>query len=158
MRIAAIPGSYDPVTLGHVDIIRRAARLYDTVLVVAMVNVDKAYCFTSVERVALLCDALGDIPNVVVAYEDGYFFEYAKRKGVTAIVKGVRTVEDFAYELDIARFNRQHYPEAETLLMPADEGLLGISSSAVKEMARRGEDIGRFVTPLCAEMLKNKYL
>jgi len=158
MRIAAIPGSYDPVTLGHVDIIRRTAALFDTVLVVVMINADKAYIFTPAERVALLEDAVKDIPNAVVEYEAGYFFEYAQRRGVTAIVKGVRTEADYTYELDIARFNRQHYPEAETLLMPADEALSGISSSGVKNMAQRGEDVGQYVTPLCVYMLKNKYL
>jgi pantetheine-phosphate adenylyltransferase len=158
MSIAAVPGSYDPVTAGHVDIIRRAAALFDHVYAVAMVNVDKAYLFTPAERLDLLRDAVADLPNVTAEFEPGYFYAYARARGVTAIVKGVRSAADFTYELEIAAFNRAHYPGADTLLLPADPALCHISSAWVKEQAASGRDISAFVTEKCSKALKNKLL
>lgn len=154
MRIAAIPGSYDPVTLGHVDIIRRAARLYDRVYVVAMDNADKTHWLAPEQRLALLQAATAGLDNVVAEYNGGYFYAYAAARSVTAIVKGVRSAADVSYELEIARFNRAHLSTAETLLMPADPALEGISSGLVRARWREGLEVSGLVPAQCEDMLK----
>lgn len=153
MRIAVMPGSYDPVTLGHLDIIRRAAVLFDKVIVAAMINNAKQYYFTSEERVAFLKDALKDLPNVTVDYSEEMLYEYVTRTGACAIVKGIRNGKDTDYELLMADFNRKHAPDCDTLLLPADQTLTQVSSTEVKKMAKEGQDITALVTPMVAAAL-----
>lgn len=153
MRIAVMPGSYDPVTLGHLDIIRRAAVLFDKVIVAAMINSEKQYYFTSEERMAFLKDALKDLPNVTVDYSEEMLYEYVTRTGACAIVKGVRNGKDTDYELLMADFNRKHAPACDTLLLPADQALTQVSSTEVKRMAKDGQDITALVTPMVAAAL-----
>ncbi len=153
MRIAVMPGSYDPVTLGHVDIIRRAAVLFDKVIVAAMINSEKQYYFTSEERVAFLKDALRDLPNVTVDYSEEMLYEYVTRTGACAIVKGIRNGKDTDYEILMADFNRKHAPACDTLLLPADNTLTQVSSTEVKKMAKEGQDITALVTPMVAAAL-----
>lgn len=157
-RIAAIPGSFDPVTAGHVDIIRRAAAIFDKVYVVAMTNVDKTYLLTFEERLALLHEAVAGMGNVVAECFDGYFYEYAASRDVCAIVKGVRSADDFEYEREIAQFNRNALPSAETMLLFSSPGLGHISSSFVKKQAAQGADISAWVGPKCAEIIKSRLL
>ncbi len=154
MRIAVIPGSFDPVTLGHVDIIRRAAKLFDKVIVAAMINADKQYRFTSEQRIAFLKDAVSDIPNVTVDYSEEMLYAYVQRMGACAIVKGIRNGKDADYELWMAEFNREHAPSCDTLLLPADKSLNEISSSAVKRLAGEQQDITALVTPMVAAALE----
>ena len=153
MRIAVMPGSYDPITLGHLDIIRRAAVLFDEVIVAAMINSEKQYYFTSEERVAFLKDAVKDLPNVSVDYSEGMLYEYVIQKGACAIVKGIRNGKDTDYEILMADFNRKHAPECDTLLLPADNKLTQVSSTEVKRMAKEGLDITALVTPMVAAAL-----
>ena len=148
-----MPGSYDPVTLGHVDIIRRAAVLFDKVIVAAMINSEKQYYFTSEERVAFLKDALKDLPNVAVDYSEEMLYEYVIRNGACAIVKGIRNGKDTDYEILMADFNREHAPTCDTLLLPADNTLTQVSSTEVKKMAKEGQDITALVTPMVAAAL-----
>ncbi len=153
MRLAVIPGSFDPVTLGHVDIIRRASNLFDRVIVAAMINADKQYRFTAEERIAFLQDAVSDIPNVTVDYSEEMLYAYVTRLQACAIVKGIRNGKDADYELWMAEFNREHAPECDTLLLPADKSLNEISSSAVKQLVEEGKDITALVTPMVAAAL-----
>lgn len=154
MKIAVMPGSYDPVTLGHVDIIRRAAVLFDQVIVTAMINFEKQYHFTAQERIAFLEDAVKDIANVSVEYSEEMLFEYVTRKGACAIVKGVRDGRDTDYEIWMAEYNREHAPGCDTVLLPADKNLTAVSSTEVKLRAKDGQDITALVTPMVAAALK----
>ncbi len=156
MSIAAVPGSYDPVTIGHIDIVCRAAALFEHVYVVAMFNADKTYLFSPDERTALLQDAFGGMKNVTCEFFGGMFYDYAAMRGVRAIVKGVRDAKDVEYEKGIAEFNLAHLPEAETVLLYARRGLENVSSSEIKALCRAGRDIGGLVTPLCEKMLADR--
>lgn len=155
MKVAVVPGSFDPVTLGHVDIIRRATELFDHVVVAAMINPEKHYRFTAVERISFLENAVEGIPHVTVDYSEEMLYTYVTRLGASAIVKGIRNGLDADYELEMAEFNREHAPQCDTVLLPADKGLTEISSTAVKRLAREGKDITALVTPMVAEALRN---
>ncbi len=144
-RIAVCPGSFDPVTNGHLDIIHRAAKLYDEVLVVAMVNVDKRYTFTTDERVEMLKSVTADIPNVKVESSSGLLADYAKQKGAGIIIKGLRAMSDFEYEFQMALANRELNPEVETLFLSTSTSNMYLSSSMVKQIASMGGDISAFV-------------
>lgn len=156
--VAAVPGSYDPVTAGHADLIRRAAALFDTVYVVAMENPDKTYLLTPHERLVCLQEAVGGLDNVIIEYSGGFFYQYAIARGVGFIVKGLRSAADFDYEAEIAAFNRRYMPQAETVFLLATPGLEAISSSAVRDAVARREDISKFVGKQCAQMLQSKLL
>ena len=154
MKLAVIPGSFDPVTLGHVDIIRRAAVLFDKVVVAAMINAEKQYRFTAEERIAFLKDAVADLPNVTVDYSEEMLYAYVTRLGACAIVKGIRNGKDSEYEMWMAEYNREHAPTCDTLLLPADKSLSEVSSTAIKRMAQEGNDITALVTPMVAAALQ----
>lgn len=154
LRIAVVPGSYDPVTLGHVEIIRRAAALFDLVYVVAMRNLEKNYDFPMEQRYQLLADAVGDLPNVQVESWDGMLYEYARIKHACAIVKGIRNAEDAGYEIWQDAYNRTMYPQGETVLLIAPEALAHVSSTEVKRRARVGETLEGMVTPAVLQALK----
>lgn len=142
MKIALVPGSFDPVTNGHVDLIRRAAGLFDRVVAVVMDNAEKQYLFSRRERLELLRCAVAGISNAEADVWDGMLWEYARDRGVCAIVKGARNAQDFEYELLQARFNEEKWPAAQTVLLPAAQGLENLSSSELKRRARSGMDIG----------------
>ena len=154
MKIAVMPGSYDPVTLGHVDIIRRASVLFDHIIVAAMINAEKQYYFTAEERISFLKDAVKDLKNVTVEYSEEMLYEYVTRKGACSIVKGIRNGKDTDYELWMAEYNRKHAPQCDTLLLPADKELTAVSSTEVKRLAEEGQDITSLVTPMVAAALK----
>ena len=150
MKLAVCPGSFDPVTLGHLDIITRASKLFDKVIVVVMTNAAKSPLFTQVERMDLLQRAIENagITNVMVDCYDGLLAEYVKSRNATAIVKGLRAVSDFEYEFQMALTNRKLYPEAETVFLTTAAENLYLSSSLVKQVARLSGDISDFV-PAC---------
>ncbi len=154
MKLAVIPGSFDPVTLGHVDLIRRAADLFDRVIVAAMINPDKQYRFTSEERVAFLRDALEELSNVSVDYSEEMLYAYVTRVGADAIVKGIRNGKDAEYELWMAAYNAEHAPQCETVFLPADKQLERVSSTEVKRLAKEEENISALVTPMVARALQ----
>lgn len=149
-RIAVYPGSFDPVTNGHTDIIRRAARLFDKVIVLVSVNAIKSPSFSSVERVKLInkvVDGL-DLENVVVDIWDGLLVDYIKQVGAIAIIKGLRAVSDFEYEFQMALANKMLYEGAETVFLTTSSENMYLSSSVVKQIASFGGDISHFV-PEC---------
>ena len=146
MKTAICPGSFDPVTVGHVDIIHRAAKLFDKVIVVVMINYHKPNSyFTASERVELLKRSLGDIKNVEIDMYSGLLAEYADKKGACAVVKGLRAVSDFEYEFQQAQMNKKLNSELETVFINTRMENMYLSSSTVKQICELGGDISDFV-------------
>lgn len=153
MTIAVCPGSYDPITDGHLDVIRRCARLFGEVHVVVAVNAAKTPLFTEEERVDIIRHTLGDeATNIVVSSTDGLITDYCKRVGATVIVKGLRQNGDYEAELGMALVNRK-LADIETMFLPADPVLEHISSSVVKDVARHGGDVRGMVPDYVIEKL-----
>lgn len=143
MTVAVYAGSFDPITLGHASVVRRAARLFSHVRVLVAVNPDKRALFSESERVALARELLGAMPNVSVDATTGLVVEYARAIGASYLVRGLRGAADAEPETELARVNLALAPELQTLLIPAEPGLSEVSSSGLKELARRGEDLSR---------------
>ena len=150
MKLAVCPGSFDPVTKGHLDIISRASKLFDQVIVVVMSNAAKSPLFTQVERMELLQRVIAEagIDNVTVDCYGGLLADYVKMRNATAIVKGLRAMSDFEYEFQMALTNRKMYPEAETVFLTTAAENMYLSSSLVKQVGQLGGDISDFV-PAC---------
>ncbi len=142
---AVCPGSFDPVTCGHLDIIRRASKMFEKVIVVVMVNNTKTPLFTPQERVDMIRRSLVDFPGVEVDWYDGLLADYVRKVGGTAIVKGLRAVSDFEYEFQMALTNKKLCPEAETVFLTTDASNMYLSSSVVKTVGSVGGDISDFV-------------
>lgn len=156
MKTAICPGSFDPVTIGHIDIIHRAAKLFDKVIVVVMVNYHKpdSY-FSAEERVELLKRSLTDVDNVEIDMYGGLLAEYAREKGACAVVKGLRAVSDFEYEFQQALTNKKLNPELETVFVISDAENMYLSSSVVKQVCGFGGDISEFVpAEVCDDIIK----
>jgi pantetheine-phosphate adenylyltransferase len=145
MGIAVYPGSFDPITLGHLNIIRRASRVFDELLVCVLSDFEKRPLFTFEERVELISRTVARFPNVKVEMSSDLLVDYMKSRGAKVIIKGMRAVSDFDREFQIALINRKLDPSIETLLMPSSEKYTYLSSTAVKEMARYGADLSTFV-------------
>lgn len=144
MKIAICPGSFDPVTLGHLDVIERAAELFDEVVVLVLNNSSKKSAFTVDERMELIKKCVHN-PKIVVDTYSGLLVDYAKQKGAAAIVKGLRAVSDFDYEFQQALINKSLYPEVETVFLAAKSENMFLSSSMVKEVCSLNGDISPFV-------------
>lgn len=157
MRISVCPGSFDPVTYGHIDIFKRASALFDHVYVAVLNNPEKQPLFTVAERVKLLQGAVSELPNVTVESFDGLVVEYAKKKKAIAIVRGLRAVTDFEFEFKLAAMNRNLEPEIETVFLMTSSEYSFISSSSVKEVASLGGNVHKWVTPATAEQLYAKF-
>ena len=142
------PGSFDPVTIGHIDIISRASKMFDHVIVAVLNNLVKNPSFTTDERIALLKEATKDFDNVEIVGFDGLLADYAKERGVNVIVKGLRAVSDFEYEFQQALTNKKLNPELETVFLTSNAEYMYLSSSMVKQVASLGGDISSFV-PEC---------
>ena len=142
------PGSFDPVTLGHLDIITRASKMFDKVLVAVLVNSGKHPTFSTEERMELLREATAELGNVEVVSFAGLLAEYCKNSGVRTIVKGLRAVSDFEYEFQMALANKKLNPQLETIFLTADADSTFLSSSMVREICSMGGDISNFV-PAC---------
>lgn len=145
MRNAVYPGSFDPLTNGHLDIIRRAARLFDRVLVAVLENEGKAPLFTVAERMELISTCTRDIPGVEVHSFSGLLVDFMKRTNARVVVRGIRAVSDYEYELQMALMNRELRPEIETIFMLPAVEYTYVSSRLIKEVFRLGGDIGRLV-------------
>ena len=145
MKIAIYPGSFDPVTLGHLDIIRRASIMFDRLIVAVMHNQNKKPAFTAEERVEFLKRTTADLPNVEVESFDGMLADYAKQKNACAIVKGLRAVSDFEYEFQMALANRKLNPELDTVFLMTSAEYMYLSSSIVKDIAVHGGGVADFV-------------
>ncbi len=144
-RLAVCPGTFDPVTLGHLDIITRAAALFDRVIVLVSVNVDKRPSFSAEERADLIKAVTKNLKNVEVEIMDGLLAEYVKEKKACAIVKGLRATTDFEYEFQMALANRKLYADAETVFLVTKSENMYLSSSMVRQIASFGGDISSFV-------------
>ncbi len=153
MTSCVFPGSFDPVTLGHLDLIRRASALFDRVTVTVMVNIHKQGALSPEKRVELLRKACEGLDNVEVDFWSGLLAEYLRESGANCVIRGVRGVTEYDAELTAASVNRLLNPGMETLLMPASEALACVSSSAVREIAAFGGDIRPFVPACVAEEL-----
>ncbi|MDR1465263.1 MAG: pantetheine-phosphate adenylyltransferase [Oscillospiraceae bacterium] len=147
MRIAICPGSFDPITNGHLEVIRRAAGLFDEVIVVVAVNAEKRCLFSAAERMDFIRRCTKAIPNVSVDVTDGLIAHYAQRVGAAAIVKGLRALSDFDAEFQQALTNRQLNAAAETVFLAAGSDSMYLSSSMVKQVCVLGGDVGSFVPP-----------
>mgnify|MGYP002578822179 FL=1 len=145
MKIAIYPGSFDPVTLGHLNIIKRAANCFDKLIVCVMVNSSKHGMFTPPERVELLRRATQRFPNVEVDYSDELLAAYARRRGARVVVKGLRAVSDYEQEVQMAVINRKLNHNLETMFLASSEKYTYLSSTIVKEMARYGADLKEFI-------------
>ncbi len=157
MPIAVYPGSFDPIHNGHVDIARRAARLFEHVYVAVYDRPSKHLLFTTEERVALASTALADVPNVsVVSYKD-LTVELARRLGATVIVRGLRAISDFEWELQLALTNRKLAPDIETACLMTSIEYAFLSSTIVKDVARHHGDVTNMVPPVVAEALREKF-
>jgi pantetheine-phosphate adenylyltransferase len=149
---AVIPGSFDPVTLGHVDVIERTARLFDDVVVALLVNDSKAPLFSVDERIDMMRAALADQSNVTVTSFSGLLVDFCTAQGADAVVKGLRTAADAELEMQMAHMNR-YLSGVETILLSTSAGLSFVSSSLVKEVARMGGDISGLVPPYVQDRL-----
>ena len=153
MATALCPGSFDPPTNGHIDVIERAARLFDAVIVAVIANPSKQPMFSLEERTEMLTDALAHVDNVEIASFDGLLVDFARSKGVTVIVKGLRAVSDFEYELQMAQMNSALAPGLDTVFVSAKPGWAFLSSSLVKEVSRYGGDVQGLVPDGVAKRL-----
>lgn len=154
MRIGVYPGSFDPPTLGHLDIIRRAARLFDKLIVAAMVNGSKQSTFSMAEKTDFLERMTTDLPNVEIDSFSGLLADYIDEKGACAIVKGLRAVSDFEYEFQMALANRKLNSNLDTIFLMTEQRYLFLSSTIVRDIARHGGDISGFVPEeICADIM-----
>lgn len=152
MRLAVCPGSFDPITNGHLSVIERASKLFDKVIVVVLINYKKPNgTFTPDERVELVKRCVADMPNVEVDYYDGLLAEYARLKNADAIVKGLRALSDFEDEFQQALVNKKLNPDVETVFVTAGEDNMYLSSSLVRQVCALGGDVSEFVPKAIVE-------
>ena len=156
--LAIYPGTFDPLTNGHVDIIERGSRLFDRIIVGILLNVEKSPLFTVEERVEIAREVFESYPNVEVDTFDGLLVEYARRKRAGVIVRGLRAISDFEYEMQMALMNRHLNPEVETVFMMPAEPYTYVSSRLVKEVAALGGSITTLVPTIVEDRLRKKKL
>ncbi len=155
-RTAMLPGSFDPPTNGHIDIIERSATLFEKLYVVVADNVQKTPLFTPVERMGMLRTILASHTNLEVVSYQGLVVDFARSHGVGVMIRGVRALVDFGYEFELAMTNKQLNPDLEVLFMPTSPQYFQLRSSAIKEMAAYGADISPMVPPLVVEMMRKR--
>ncbi|MBL7994521.1 pantetheine-phosphate adenylyltransferase [bacterium] len=158
MKTALYPGTFDPLTYGHIDIIGRASALFDRVIVTVAKNPKKTPLFTAEEREDMIREAVKSWPNVTCEIFDGLLVQFAKDRQATALIRGLRVISDFEYELQMAHVNRRLAQEVVTILMMPGEKYTYLNSSIVKEVASFGGDIQSFVPPFIAEKIKIKLI
>lgn len=157
MRVGIYPGSFDPVTLGHLDIILRSSKMFDKLIIAVLRNSSKKPLFTVEERVKLLQKVTYNIPNIEIESFDGLLVDFAKKKDAIAIVRGLRAVSDFEYELQIAQTNHKIYPDIDTIFLTTGLEYSYLSSSIVREIASYGGDISQFVPESIVPLVYKKY-
>ena len=157
MPVALYPGSFDPATNGHLDIIRRAADTFERLIVAVGRNSTKSPLFTTEERIEMLRECCAPWPNVTLTTFDGMLVSFARSQGARVLIKGLRAVSDFEYEFQMAMANRQLAPDIETLFMMSSAEHLYLSSSIVKEIARLGGDVSSLVPPTIETRLREKF-
>ncbi|HET6407508.1 MAG TPA: pantetheine-phosphate adenylyltransferase [Chthoniobacteraceae bacterium] len=157
MRRAIYPGSFDPLHNGHLDVLRRAARLFDEVIVAIAYNEQKRSLFSAEERHLLLCECVGDLSNVKIAQFDGLLVQFAVNHQAAAVIRGLRAVSDFEFEFQMALMNRKLEPTLETVFLTPVEQFTYLSSRLVKEIAMLGGKVDEFVPPFVASALRAKF-
>ncbi|MBK9249880.1 MAG: pantetheine-phosphate adenylyltransferase [Ignavibacteria bacterium] len=157
MKIAIYPGTFDPITNGHLDVIERAAAMFDKVIVVIAINSSKTPLFSKDERLEIAKYALNHIENVEVELFSGLIIDYARKCGARAIIRGLRAVSDFEYEFQIALMNRKLEPSVTTIFLLPNEKYTYLNSSIIRELARYGQDVSEFVPAKAAEKLRKKF-
>jgi pantetheine-phosphate adenylyltransferase len=157
MHAAVYPGSFDPITYGHLDVIRRATKIVDKLLVAVAECPPKETTFSAEERLRMVQDVTAEMPGVDVRGFDGLLVTYVAEVGAQGIIRGLRALTDFEYEFQMALTNRKLCGEIETIFLMPSESYSYISSSIIKEIARLGGDLSAFVPPLVAKKLKDKY-
>ena len=155
-RIAICPGSFDPITFGHIDIITRASAMFDKIIVVVMKNNNKTSSFSSEERKEFIIKSVGNLKNVEVDIYDGLLADYAKQKNACAIIKGLRAMSDFEYEFQMALTNKKLNPQVETIFLTTSAENMYLSSSMVKQIASMGGDISEFVPGSILQEISNR--
>lgn len=153
---AVYPGTFDPMTLGHEDLVRRAARLFGHVVLAVADSRTKRPMFTLAERIDIARDALKDVKNVSVEGFSGLLMDFVRKHKATVVVRGVRAVSDFDYEFQLAGMNRKLHPDVETVFMTPGEEYMFLSATLVREISVMGGDVSKFVSPVIAERLKAK--
>lgn len=153
---AVYPGTFDPMTLGHEDLVRRAARLFGHVVLAVADSRTKRPLFTLAERIDIARDALKDVKNVSVEGFSGLLMDFVQEHKARVVVRGVRAVSDFDYEFQLAGMNRKLYPEVETVFMTPGEEYMFLSATLVREISVMGGDVSKFVSPAVAARLKGK--
>ncbi len=157
MKSAIYPGSFDPVTFGHIDIIKRAANIFDELTVSVLNNKVKTPLFSVEERVNILKEVTAGMPNVSVNSYEGLLVEYAKQANANVVIRGLRAITDFEYELQLAQTNHKLAENIDTIFLTTSLEYAYLSSSTVKEVASFGGDISKFVPPFIAELTYAKY-
>jgi pantetheine-phosphate adenylyltransferase len=157
-RLAIFPGSFDPITNGHVDIVLRSARLFERILVAVLVNREKQGLFTPDERVEIIRDVFREYPNIEVDTFDGLLVAYARRRRASAIIRGIRAVSDYEYEFQMALMNRHLEPSLETVFMMPAEQYTYLSSRLIKEVFSLGADVRGLVPPAVEASMRKKGL
>lgn len=157
MKKAIFPGSFDPLTKGHLDIIERASKLFDELIIVILENSEKKTTFTQEERLTMLKNNTAALSNVIVDADTSLTVEYAKKHGACAIIRGVRSVKDYEYELDIASANQYLNPDIETILLFSSPSYAFVSSSIIREMMKYDVNIDALVSEDVKEALLKKY-
>lgn len=153
---AMLPGTFDPPTNGHINLIKRASRLFEEVVVVVADNIAKKCLFNAEERLEMLGEIFADYNNVEVVVWNGLIVDYARRNDIGVMIRGVRALVDFGYEFELAMTNKQLYPDLEVLFMPTDPQYFVLRSSAIKEMANFGIDVSSMVPPAVARKLAER--
>jgi pantetheine-phosphate adenylyltransferase len=156
-RVIVYPGTFDPMTRGHEDIVRRALRLFDEVIVAVANNAPKHPCFSLAERVDLASQVMADLPGVSVRSFDGLLVDFVRDAGARMVLRGLRALSDFEYEFQLAGMNRRLNPDMETVFLTPAEQHMFISASMVREIARLQGDVSPFVHPLVVERLTDKF-
>jgi pantetheine-phosphate adenylyltransferase len=156
-RIAIYPGTFDPITFGHIDIIRRAAPIFEKVLVTLAINSSKLPLFSIEERLDMMKKAINGIEGAEVAKFNGLVVDYASQVGASVLIRGLRAISDFEYEFQIALMNRKQHSGVDTVFLMPDERYTYLSSSLIKEIARHGGSVEEFVPDYVAHQLREKF-
>ncbi len=157
-KIAIYPGTFDPITLGHLDIVERASKLFDKVIITLAINTKKQPLFSKEERIEFITDAVKKMPNVEIESFEGLLVHYAEKINANAIIRGLRAVTDFEFEFQLALMNRKQNDDITTVFLMPHEKYTYLNSTIIREVARFGGNVDDFITPLVAKRLKEKFL
>jgi len=156
-KIAIYPGTFDPITMGHLDILQRASKLFDKVIITLAINSNKTPLFSKEERLDFIRDAVKNMPNVTVDSLEGMLIKFAEKMGASAVIRGLRAISDFEFEFQLALMNRKQNQEITTVFLMPHEKYTYLNSTIIREVARFGGDVSSFITPYVAEKLKSKF-